>query len=115
MTVKGKQIVWGTGTADNPLGSGILTDCSIDRTVQTDEITDEQGDIVSVVLHGKKADLTIEVLCEAETAPPAEGAELNIADLEGGKILAISSTVKWSRGSAKSISVKATHYPNLAE
>lgn len=114
MVIKGKQIVWGTADVNNPVGSGILTDHSIDRAVQTDEITDEQGDIVSVVLHGKKADVTFEVLCEAETAPPEDGAELTIEGLTGGKILAISSTEKWSRGGAKSLSIKATHYPHLA-
>ena len=111
--IKGKQIVWGTDDVTNPLASGILTDFSVDHSIQTDEITDEEGDIVSVVLHGAKGEMSLDVLCEAATAPPEPGEELAIDGFTGGKILAISSTEKWSRGAAKTISVKATHYPDL--
>lgn len=112
--IKGKQIVWGTDDVTNPLASGILTDFSVDHSIQTDEITDEQGDIVSVVLHGAKGEMSLDVICEAATTAPAPGAELDIDGFTGGKIIAMGSNEKWSRAGAKTLSVKATHYPDLA-
>lgn len=112
-SIKGKQIVWGSATAPGGLATGIITDFSLDSSVQTDEITDADGDIVSVVLHGKKSEVSFDVICEAATAPPAEGTALEIDGLTDGKTIAMGSTIKWSRGAAKTISVKATYYPDL--
>lgn len=112
--IKGKQVVWGTDELDNPVGSGILTDFSVDKSIQADEIPDEQGDIVAVVLHGRKGELSVDVVCEVATTAPAEGAELDIDGFTGGKVIVMGSTEKWVRAGAKTLSVKATHYPDLA-
>jgi hypothetical protein len=116
----GTAISWGAPSGANAATtSGIVQQVSLDPSSASLEVPNEDGDIVSVVKHGFKKGLSIEVICLADSAPPEVGDEIDLSSVTAlglgtGTTVVDSATVNWANSGAKKITVKATHYPEIS-
>lgn len=122
--IKGKQVAWGVAaliaTVHAATTSGIVQSFSWGAGGETDEVTDEDGDYVTRIDHGDKNSLSMEVLCVADSVPPAKGDELVFASavdglpINVGRVIVDTAEVSYSDKAKKRISVSATQYPEMA-
>jgi hypothetical protein len=122
--IKGKQVAWGVAaliaTVHTATTAGIVQSFSWGAGGETDEITDEDADIVTRIDHGAKNSLSMEVLCVATSALPAKGDELVFASavdgvpIDVGRTVVDTAEVSYSDKDKKRISVTATQYPEMA-
>ena len=101
------KIWWGTTGISNPAGvEGIVQSCSITESVQVQEEEDDLGKIVAVVLHGYKANGTVEVLTTADLPEPGDTLAVF------GTFRITSADLKWQKGATRLISMEGVVVPS---
>lgn len=109
-------IKFSTVDAPKPI-SGICENYNYKSAEQVFEVTDESGDLVGVVIHGRKGELSFSSMPGgAVTALGVRaGAELVITGINTGKVLVTQASASWQRGQPMTMSAQASHYPDIAD
>jgi hypothetical protein len=107
------DIKFSTVDAPNPIG-GICESFSYKTADQVEKIMGVE-DLVAVILHGRKGEISFSSTPEGGVTSLVvrAGNELTITGVSGGKILVTQSSARWQRGSAMTMEAQATHYPDL--
>ncbi len=124
--INGVQVSWGipdsAKTDIDAVVTGIVQDFSVSADGNMTEITDEDGDIVSVVYHGAKNTIsfTTTVIGSSAVIPP-KGTEITFsADINGitlntaGETFVDSSDISYTGTGVTTVSISATHFPLVA-
>lgn len=122
--IKGKQIIWGISAAALANAaiattSGIVESFTIDQGGESTKITDEDGDIVARIDHGKEIKIDLEVKALSDSTVPEKGFELvGLGDMDGsgiasGRTFVESAKVTYTSKDAKKISISAVNYPSM--
>lgn len=123
--IEGRQVKWGITagikTASDALIAGIVQSASIEPGGNMEEITDEDGDIVTRVDHGKSDILNLTILVTAASPSlPEKGDEVtglgtyNGIDFSAGR--AFIESASWGEGGvqAAQVTLQIKHYPEMA-
>jgi len=125
-STKGVQVSWGipasAKTDIDEVVTGIVQDFSISADGNMNEITDEDGDIVSVVYHGTKNSISFSTLVIGNSATiPTKGTRILFsADLNGitlntaGETYVDTAEISYAGTDTTSVSISATHFPLVA-
>jgi hypothetical protein len=107
-------IKFSTVDAPSPI-AGICESFTYKTADQVYEIMGEE-DLVGIVLHGRKGDISFSSTPEGSVAALGvrAGGELSIAGVSGGKVIVTTSSAKWSRGQPLTMDAQASHFPSLA-
>jgi hypothetical protein len=122
VAIKGKQISWGipsaAKTASDALVSGIVSSFRVTRGGASEDIPDEDGDLVARVDHGKFNTVSFESrVATATPSLPEIGAEITgLGTIDGvafgtGRVFIESAEITHQGTSSTTVSFGAKHYP----
>lgn len=113
----GQTITWSTPTAPRPF-TGIVTAFSHEEQVQEYLDEDESGDHRALITSGKKASLDWDAKVtdgSDDFLDLSGGAKITVTGFASGTILAYSAIERYVLNSPKTISVRATHFPDMTD
>lgn len=124
VSINGKQIQWGITTeaksAADALIEGIVESFKVTPGGNTEEIPDEDGDIVTRVDHGKTDMLEMTTRVTATTPDlPEKGDEVtglatyDGVDLSTGRSFVEDSSIEYSGTASTKVSISVKHYPEM--
>ena len=111
----GQSITWSTPSAPRPF-SGILTAFSYEEQAQEYLDEDESGDNRALVTSGRKAALDWDAKCTPSSTDflnLINGAKIMVSGYSSGVILAYNAVERYVLNTPKTISVRATHFPDI--
>lgn len=109
--VRGRAAIWGIHTtAGDTHAAGIIVDQGYELTGDEDFVFDSEGFAIAKVYFNDQNQCEINIICEAGTAMPDRGDDIQIA---GVACMVDSASLKWEQRGWKKFSVKATKYLNL--
>lgn len=128
-SVKGKLIVWGVpddvrdaALAGLATTEGIITSFSLARGGASNQVTNEQDDIVTRVDSADEVKVTIEIMATENTDCPQKGDELVLGevavggvDFSTGNLICDDAKADYATASGKKFSVSGTWYPEIAQ
>src|SRR4051812_46106627 len=113
----GQAITFSTTSAPYPF-TGYLTSYSYREMKQRQLFDDESGEFVELAQTGKKAELSFEAdVTDGSTdfLDLSAGAAVTVTGISAGVVLATRATERWQLGQRKTISLQATHYPDIVQ
>lgn len=123
VSIKGVQISWGipnaAKTAVNAFAEGIVEDFKPSVGGSTNEIVDEDGDIVTRIDHGNKNTIAFTVKILEGTELPEKGTEVVFSApiagiaLNQGRCFVESAELTYKGNDASTASVTVHHYPDM--
>lgn len=121
---EGRQVLFGISssvkTVSDSQVAGIVQSASVSKAGNETEIQDEDGDHVAVVYHGKKNEISIELITtESPLSLPDHGDEISFGavteidgvDVSAGRAFISSSSSSQASASTTSVSLTISHYP----
>jgi hypothetical protein len=122
--VKGTQVLFGILAAaktnsDATVTAGIVESYSVQLGGSTEEIGDEDNDIVARVDHAPMNKVTLEVLVQSTSVMPAKGTVITgLSTVQGvalgtGSVIVDDAQVTFAKAGVTKLTVSATHYPSL--
>lgn len=121
---EGRQVLFGISssvkTVSDSQVAGIVQSASVSKAGNETEIQDEDGDHVAVVYHGRKNEISIELITtESPLALPDHGDEISFGavteidgvDVSNGRAFISSSSSSQASASTTSVSLTISHYP----
>ena len=111
----GQVITWSTVAAPHPF-SGTLTNYGYRDVFSRLTDDDEAGDLRAIIQHSRKSALSFDAkVTEATTdlLDLSSGAAITVSGVTGGLILASRVVERWVLQQQKTVSVQATHYPDM--
>ncbi len=123
--IKGATVKWGIPsalkTSSDALVTGIVQSIDIQVGGSTEDIADEDGDLVARVGHGDKNTVTISTIVTASTVTlPAKDTLVEFASavdgvpLQTGKAYIEDAKITYSGNSTTAVDFTIHHYPNFA-
>lgn len=121
---EGRQVLFGISssvkTVSDSQVAGIVQSASVSKAGNETEIQDEDGDHVAVVYHGRKNEISIELITtESPLDLPDHGDEISFGavteidgvDVSTGRAFISSSSSSQASASTTSVSLTISHYP----
>jgi hypothetical protein len=100
--------------------AGIVESYSVQLGGATEEIGDEDGDIVARIDHGAVNKISLEVLIQSTSTVPTKGSTISgMQTVQGitlgtGKVIVDDAQVTFTKAGVSKLSVSASHYPLVA-
>lgn len=117
----GQLITWGTTTAPHPF-KGICTAYSYRGNYQRQLDEDEAGDNRTLIQHSHTANVSFDAKVIVDEANGSSdfldlsaGAAVTITGIAAGVVLVSRAVERWQLGQPKTISMQATHYPDITQ
>lgn len=128
-SIEGKQVAFGISsavksTADDIL-TGIVQSASASRSINETEVQDEDGDHVAVIYHGKKNEISVDLIAlSSSVTTPTPGSEVTfpagVTSIDGiavgtgnGRAFITSSSSSQTGASTTTVSFTMSHYPDM--
>lgn len=122
--VTGTQVLFGIPSAaktnsDATVTAGIVESYSVQLGGSTEEIGDEDNDIVARVDHAVVNKVSLEVLVQSTSVMPAKGTRITgLSTVQGvalgtGSVIVDDAQVTFAKAGVTKLSVSASHYPLL--
>jgi len=111
----GTVITWSTVSAPKPFG-GIAENYSYKDAYQEERIPGENGSTAALILRLRKGDISFDSTATDESTDfldLSSGAGITVSGLSAGVVICTEAVEKWTKGEAKNLALKATHYPNI--
>jgi hypothetical protein len=99
--------------------AGIVESYSVQLGGSTEEIGDEDNDIVARIDHGAVNKVSLEVLVQSTSTIPAKGATISgLGTVQGialgtGLVIVDDAQVTFTKAGVSKLSVSASHYPTM--
>jgi len=125
-SIEGTQVAFGISNslksvADDIL-TGIVQSASASRSINETEVQDEDGDHVAVIYHGKKNEISVDLIAlSSSVTTPVPGSEVSfgtVTDIDGiavntGRAFITSSSSSQTGASTTTVSFTMSHYPDM--
>ncbi|MFA5058265.1 MAG: hypothetical protein WC485_09145 [Opitutaceae bacterium] len=112
-TIRGRVAVWGIETeAGDTWAAGIITGQGHEKAGAEDFLFDGNGFTISQIFFDEQDVCDIDVICEAASAVPDRGDDIQIA---GFDCIVQGASTKWEQKGWKKLNIKAKKFANLVE
>jgi len=108
--IKGQAAVWGIEANYKDLQSGLVRSVTRKNSGEKDYIYDYEGFTIAQIFFDDREEVSLEVVCKADTAAPANGDTLTVG---GVAFLVQDSDLAWEQRGWKKLRTNATFFPNV--
>lgn len=111
--MRGRAAIWGVVTESGDThAAGLILSQGRQIVSESDGIADNEGFTITKVYFDQRDECDIDVICEAATAAPDIGDDIQIAGID---CIVESCDLKWQQKGWKGLNIKAKKYSQMTE